>query len=248
MSQINTYWRIDRPESGFYTTELPAPTGGLHLRTFLPDGYEPGYAYPLLVLFHPHGSNEEQVLRLVPRVSRRNFIAISFRGPERLGQRANGSPACGWGNLDTLDTVTESVLRAVEQTRRMYHVHSERVYFVGVNDGADGAYRAAFALADKIAGVVSLNGALPRVEGNPLFDARMVRNLRVMIGHGIANTRISLGSAQRDQRLFYAVGADVTSNTYPTTHRITPAMLADLNRWVIGHVNAEHDMFVRTGV
>ena len=169
MSQISTYWRVDRPESGFYTSELPAPRGGLHLRTFLPDGYEPGYAYPLLVFFHPHGSNEEHVLRLVPRVSRRNFIAISFRGPEQVGERSNGSPACGWGDPESIETVTESVLRAVEQTRRMYHVHSERVYLVGVGDGADGAYRAAFELADDIAGVVSLNGALPASRREPAF-------------------------------------------------------------------------------
>ena len=54
---------------------------GLLVRTFLPTGYEPNYAYPLLVFFHGHGGNEEQVLRLSPRLSRRNYICIGLRGP-----------------------------------------------------------------------------------------------------------------------------------------------------------------------
>ena len=33
--------------------------------------------------------------------------------------------------------------------------------------------------------------------------------------------------------------------TYPTTHKLHPDMLKDLNRWVIGHVNAGHDLYVR---
>ena len=45
--------------------------------------------------------------------------------------------------------------------------------------------------------------------------------------------------------MFYAAGSDVRLETYPTNHKLHPDMLQDLNRWVIGHVNAFHDMHVR---
>jgi|YNPBryunderm2012_1023409.scaffolds.fasta_scaffold14259_2 phospholipase/carboxylesterase len=240
MSQSNSYWRIDRPAEGFYTTELPSSPCQT-VRTFLPEGYEPRYPYPLLVLFHGHGQNEEQVLRLAPRVSRRNFVAISLRGPELLGTRLDGRPCCGWGDglPDADEIIEESVVRAVEQTRRTYHIHSERVYLVGVNEGAKAAYQTAFKLSGRIAGIIALNGQIPRpAPGTPLFRLQQVRKLRVLIGHGIANVQVPLSLAERDHRLLYAAGADVTFHRYPTTHRLHPDMLKDVNRWVIGHVNA----------
>ena len=240
MPHANSYWRLDRPAEGFYATELPTHPDQ-SVRTFLPDGYEPRYPYPLLVLFHGHGQNEEQILRLAPKLSRRNFVAISLRGPERLGVRADGRPACGWGDgsPETTASIEDYLWRAVEQTRRNYHVHSERVYLVGVNEGATAAYRAAFGLAGKIAGVAAFNGAIPRpTPGEPLFRFDTVRRLRVMIGHGIANVAVPFSNAERDRRLLYAAGSDVNLTAYPTTHRLHQDMLSDLNRWVIGHVNA----------
>ena len=40
----------------------------------------------LLVFFHGQGGNEEQILRLAPRLSRRNYISIGLRGPVSLGE------------------------------------------------------------------------------------------------------------------------------------------------------------------
>src|SRR5438132_11610119 len=96
MPHIDLTWRTFRPAEGFYTSEVQTP-GRLPLRTFLPTGYEPNYPYPLLVFFHGHGGCEEQILRLAPRVSRRNYICISLRGPESLGQRPDGRLGYCWG-------------------------------------------------------------------------------------------------------------------------------------------------------
>ena len=69
---------------------------GWPLRTFLPAAYEPNYAYPLLVFLHGQGGSEEQVLRLAPRLSRRNYICIALRGPHTV-TRPDGTPGYGWG-------------------------------------------------------------------------------------------------------------------------------------------------------
>lgn len=239
-SPTHASWRLDRPAEGFYSTELPSrPTAAV--RTFMPDGYEPRYPYPLLVMFHGRGGNEEQVLRLAPRMSRRNFLSVSMRGPELLGSRTDGRPACGWGEGADEGAIDDYLIDTVEQTRRTYHIHSERVYLVGVCEGAAVAYRAAFALAGKVAGVISLNGAMPKpTPGVPMFRYDAVRGLRVMIGHGIANSVIPYTSAERDRQLLYTAGADVKLNPYPATHKLHSDMLRDVNRWVIGHVNAAY--------
>jgi phospholipase/carboxylesterase len=245
MPDTNTYWRTDRPEEGFYTTLLPTHPDR-PVRTFLPTDYQSRYPYPLVVLFHGRGGSEEQAARLAPRVSRRNYITISLRGPQDLGPRADGRPAFGWGPDDgTADGLIEDyLLRAVEQTRRTYHVHSERVYLAGVCEGAAVAYRLGLAMPDRVAGIIALNGYMPRPTGTPLFRFAAVRSLPVLIGHGTDNPVVPYAAAQKDYRLLYAAGADVRMVSYPTTHKLHPNMLRDVNRWIMGNVNAATDALV----
>ena len=92
------------------------------------------------------------------------------------------------------------------------------------------------AIQERVAGVISLNGAMPR-HGGPLFRLPEVRQLRAFIGHGIANALVPLASARRDFLLLYTAGLAVRMNTYPTTHRLHPDMLRDVNRWVIDRCN-----------
>ena len=236
MPQTDFFWRALRHAEGFYTSEVHAPDR-LPVRTFLPTGYEPNYAYPLLVFFHGHGGSEEQILRLAPRLSRRNYICIGLRGPCSLGTRADGQPSYTWGRDGQFDSQIEDyVLRAVEQTRRTYHVHSERIYLAGFHEGATLAYRLGMTFPEKVAGIISLNGAMPR-QGGPLLRLPEVRQLRVLIGHGIANAVVPLALAKQDHRLLYTAGLDVKMHTYPATHRLHPDMLRDINRWIIDAIS-----------
>jgi phospholipase/carboxylesterase len=236
MPYTDLSWRLFRPKEGFYTSEVQAPAR-LPLRTFLPTGYEPNYAYPLLVFFHGHGGNEEHILRLAPRLSRRNYISIGLRGPHLLGERSDGTQGYTWGTDGSCDAVVEDyVLRAVEQTRRNYHVHSERIYLAGISEGATFAYRLGLAFPEKFAGVISLNGSLP-TRGSLFLRLPEIRSLRMFIGHGIANSIMPLSSARSDFRLLYTAGLDVRLHTYPTTNRLHPDMLRDINRWIIERCN-----------
>ena len=229
-------WRIFRPAEGFYTSEVETP-GPLPVRTFLPTGYEPNYAYPLVVFLHGHGGNEEQILRLAPRLSRRNYICIGLRGPQLLGQRNDGNHGYTWGTDGQCDAILEDyMLRAVEQTRRNYHVHSERIYLAGICEGATLAYRLALTFPEKFAGVAGLNGALPP-SGSLYLRLDDVRGLRAFVGHGIANAIVPLSTARSDARLLYTAGLDVQMNTYATTHRLHPDMLRDVNRWIMSQCN-----------
>ncbi len=239
MPFIDLSWRTFRPAEGFYTSEVHAPRR-LPVRTFLPTGYEPRYPYPLLVFLHGHGGNEEQILRLAPRLSRRNYICIGLRGPQPLGTRSSdGRPGFGWGVERCSDTLIEDyVFRAVEQTRRNYHVHSERIYLAGICEGATLAYRLGLTYPDRFAGVISLNGLMPRRE-RPLLRLPDIRELRVFIGHGIANAVAPLGLARDDFRLLYTAGLPIELHTYPSNHRLHPDMLRDINRWIIARCNEE---------
>lgn len=235
-------WRTDRLSEG---EELAADSMlGLPIRTLLPDSYEPGYAYPLLVLFHGRGGNEEQVLRVAPKISTQNFIYLSLRGPEPLGRRPSGQRGFGWQHANADEMFGEYVRLAVELTRRTYHIHSERVYLVGVNEGADAAYRAGFALAGKVAGVVALNGTMPRpADGRPVFNLDDARQMKVFLGQSLNNPAADPAAMAQDYKALYAAGADVRFFEYANATKLHAGMFRDVNRWVVGAVNAEHDLY-----
>ena len=242
MAFIDLTAKAYKPAGGFYTSEVQAPTQSwdrpLPVRTFLPHGYEPRYPYPLLVFFHGQGGNEEQILRLAPRLSRRNFICIGLRGPVNVGPSRDGALGYSWGGESNTTLLEDYLVRAVQQTRANYHVHSERVYLAGFAEGATVAYRLGLSMPEKLGGVISLNGAMPR-HGRPLFRLPTIRSLRVFIGHGLANAVVPLTLAKEDYRLLYTAGAHSSLNVYPVNHRIHPDMLRDINRWIIARCNED---------
>jgi phospholipase/carboxylesterase len=238
MPPTDLFWRTFRPVEGFYSSEVLSPEPQ-PIRTFLPTAYEPNYAYPLVVFFHGQGGSEVQVLKLAPRVSRRNYICIALRGPQTLDAHRGGRLRFGWGDNNQFDSLVEDyVLRAVEQTRRHYHVHSERIYLAGVCEGAALAYKMGLLFPERFAGVASLNGVLPK--NGPLFRLPELRQLRVFIGHGLANAYATLGTAKADHRLLYTAGLDVQLKTYLTNHRLHPDMLRDMDRWIMQGINTEY--------
>ena len=231
MPYLDLSWQTFRPEEGFYTTELETPHPW-PVRTFAPVGYEPRYPYPLIVFLHGDGGNEEQILRLAPRVSRRNFVSIGLRGPVCTGPNRKGALGFSWGDASHLPMIEDYLLEAIRQTRRQYHIHSERIYLAGFAEGATLAYRMGLLFPDKINGVIALNGHMPRVD-RPLLRLPDVRSLQVFIGHGVANSIVPASLVREDHRLLYAAGMEVEMHTYATNHRLHKDMLRDMNRWII---------------
>ena len=137
MPDIITTRRDDRPTEGFTTTYLPSAPDR-PVRLFLPADYQPKYAYPLLVVFHAEGGDADAAARMVPGLSRRNYIAACPRATVALDPGPTGRPAFGW---DDSERTHNSLLETLAHVRREYHVHTERVYLVGVGEGASVAYR-----------------------------------------------------------------------------------------------------------
>lgn len=216
--------RAEYPPDGFRSALLPG-AGDRPVRLYLPTDYQPKYAYPLVALFHADGECEEHSARLVPLLSRRNYILLCLRGPVNLGARADGLPAFGWSGCNA----DRAARAAVAYTKAQYSVNADRVFLLGVGAGAAAAYRLGAALGNRVAGVVALNGRLPA-------DRVPATDLRMLIGHGTANPVVPVSEARRAAAALTRAGAAVQMNRYATAHGATPAMLADANRWIMAQV------------
>ena len=151
---------------------------------FVPRQYEPNYAYPLLVLFHARGGDEDQLVRAMPALSWRNYVGLGLRGPEPVIKR-DRLAGFGWGRdfelhdrlgrdarpvrpaaeivrqalfdpePDDFDRLEEGVFTAIRKTRSLLHIHSERIFLVGCGEGAAAAYRFGLSYPERFAGVVA---------------------------------------------------------------------------------------------
>src|SRR5262245_45080611 len=171
-------------DEGFYKS-LVETTGPQRVLTFMPTGFESTYEYPLIVFFHRDGSSERQIMRLVPHLSRRNFICMGLRGMVPM-YRTDGRLGYSWDNDAGLTTELEDyVFAAIADAYDRLPVHADRIFLAGIGEGATQAYRLAFSYPNKFAGVISLNGKLP--QRGPLWRLQQTRQLPVFIGHGRDN-------------------------------------------------------------
>ena len=74
------------------------------------------------------------------------------------------------------DRLEQAVFTAILQTRRLLHVHSERIFLVGCGEGAAVAYWLGLTFPERFAGVVAINGWLP-VGLRPLGRLKACREL-----------------------------------------------------------------------
>lgn len=211
----------EHPVEGFRSVALP---GTRPARVYLPTDYQPKYAYPLVVLFHADGECEGHAARLVPQLSRRNYVALCLRGGVRRGLRADGCPAYEW------DIAADRGAKvALAHALNAYSVHPDRVFLVGVGEGASAACRFGLSLGGRVAGVVALNGDLA-------LDRVPETKLRVLVAHGSANPVVPFADARRAANRLTSAGASVRVTRYPTAQRVHADMLRDANRWIMAQV------------
>jgi phospholipase/carboxylesterase len=234
---------------------------------FIPRQYEPNYAYPLLVLFHSRGGDEDQLVRAMPALSWRNYVGLGLRGPAPVVKQ-DRLPGFGWGRdfeiheregmrqrsrpseaeivhrslfgpePDELDRLEDGVFSAIRKTRSLLHVHSERIFLIGCGEGAAVAYRFGLSFPERFAGVVAVNGWLPSGL-RPLGRMKACRDLPILVVHGAWNSKHPLRNARRDVGVLRAAGLRVAFQSYPCTHRLSSQMLGDVDTWLMNHCTTQ---------
>lgn len=204
----------------------PAAAGGAAADTdvvFTPLGYEPGYAYPLLVWLPETGEKPHRRFdlgRTMQRVSLRNFVAVQ--------------PVASAAEYRSLG-VDGVLWRAIDRVRRRVSVSRQRMFLVGSGAAGTDAFRVACRHARDFAGVVSLGGRFPLEES--LFAALAdVRRLSMLLCCRRDAVLESAAHTDRMLRLFHAAGAALAMRIYPDADDLAAPILADVNRWIMDEV------------
>jgi phospholipase/carboxylesterase len=223
--------QLDLQQGTFETS----PDGTPH-SLFAPLHYERNYAYPLLIWLHGPGDNENQLKRIMPLVSMRNYVGVAPRGTWSEDGPSSSGKHFAWRQHDD-DTVLaeQRVVECIRLASERFHIHRRRVFLAGYDCGGTMAFRLGLNRPDLFAGVLSVGGAFPR--GNrPLIRFHQCRDVPLFLAHCRESRDYPAESVCEDLRLFHTAGMSITLRQYPCGDEITTQMLSDMDSWIMEQV------------
>jgi phospholipase/carboxylesterase len=213
------------------------------LATFAPMHYEPGYAYPLVVWLHGDHGNEQQLRRVMPLVSMRNYVAVAPRGTHADRAR-RGAFSWRQAALD-IEEAESRICECIDVIDRRFHINEQRVFLVGVGCGGTMAMRLAWNDPGRFAGVASIGGPLP-ADDRPLRNVNRLRHLPCFVATSRKSLSYPESAVCRNLRLLHAAGCTVALRQYPADDELTTNMLSDFNRWAMEIVCPTADAAVQS--
>ena len=139
------------------------------LAMFAPVHYESNYAYPLVVWLHGAGDDENQLKRIMPLMSLRNYVGVAIRGTTPYAT-SSGKPGFAWAQSQPHVALAEQrVIEAIQIAQARLNISSSRVFLAGFDCGGTMALRLALAHPTRFAGTLSIGGEFP-VGGAPRRD------------------------------------------------------------------------------
>ncbi len=203
---------------------------------FAPLHYERNYAYPLLIWLHGTGADERQLMRIMPVVSMRNYVAVAPRGVSLV--REDGTEVVGWSQSpEHVLQAEQQILDCLEDVQRRFHIAPHRVFLAGFGSGGTMAFRMAMSFPCRFAGILSIGGGFPHGHC-PLQQWSEARRLAVFLAVGRDSLEYPPSAACDDLRLFHAAGLSVTLRQYPQGQELSPQILRDIDRWIIEQITS----------
>jgi phospholipase/carboxylesterase len=212
---------------------LQTAVGRAPYTVFGPLHYEANYAYPLIVWLHGPGDSEQQLKRIMPMISLRNYVAVAPRGT---------AETCGGGyewrqSEGHIQAADERVVECVEAACERFNVAAHRVFLAGYGCGGTMAFRVALNNPRRVAGVLSFGGSLPTGRA-PLAQLQAARRLAVFVACTRASRNYPTPVVCDDLRLLHTAGMSIVLREYPGDDSLTTHMLADMDRWVMEQITA----------
>lgn len=218
---------------------------------YVPEKYEPNYPYPLIVWFHGVGGDERALMSILPTISDRNYLGLSLRGtsPANLspGEYTGGREGEDTGirpggyrwaaSAQTMAQFEVDLYEAVRALRREYHVHSERVYLAGFDEGATTALELMLRRPDWFGGAICLAGRFPTSE-HSLARFRDLRGKPVLIAGGAQDGVSPPSAVVQAGRLLHAAGMLVSTRIVEGGHEISRTMLRQIDYWLMDAICA----------
>lgn len=220
-------------QASSYVSPCPVP-----VRHVLPKSYVDSYAYPLIVWFHSHGNNENEIRTVAEHISLQNYAYLGLRGT-MLEDRQQMT--FGWSSsAASISRCEDSLWRAIDDMSSRYNLHKRRIFLAGYGAGATMAREIAYRRSNQFAGCIALGGRIPR--GRASFaDMSSLSRLRQYWAVAIGNPELSVCDFESDIDLAAMARMKLDVYRYTTDDEMVTEVLGDVNRWIMDIIQGKCD-------
>ena len=209
---------------------------GLQYLTVLPDEYDEGRRYPLVIMLHGFGANMQDLAGLAPVINSTGYVYACPNAPIAfdLGQ---GHAGYGWTS-PRADATPEEVEAAesllggfFEEVLQQFYVLPGNALLLGFSQGGGMTYRCGISRSETFPGLVALSASLP--DPKVLTDRLPEdRSQSIFVAHGLSDPLIPAESAQKARRFLEEAGYNLEFHEYNMAHEISEEVLRDLTPWM----------------
>ena len=202
------------------------------------DNRHPGPS-PALILLHGRGSNEEDLLGLVPYLDPR-FFCIAARAPLYFpygGYTWYDLKEVGSPDVEQFEQSFGKLSKFLDDIRHGYAIDPRLIFLLGFSMGTVMSYALALSRPDAIRGVVAHSGYLPE-HASSQFKWDQLSGTSFFIAHGTQDPVIPIHYGRRAHELLAGTGAPLVYREYPLQHQIGEESLRDLSEWLSQQLEA----------
>lgn len=203
-----------------------------HISLFRPEHYEPGYAYPLVIWLHTEGGSEHDLHQIMPQISMRNYLGLSFRAPAI----DPAAPENGYHWPDShlfAARFMECIQKTVLELSKVLNIHEDRIYLAGTGNGCSIATKLLLKAPHFFAGAALLNGSFSDKDFQKASGASLKGN-RVLLDRRSSSHSDSKHSAQWLSRMWETTGAGIqTVNSLKSEATQDSELFNILDRWIM---------------
>lgn len=203
-----------------------------HIALFRPEHYEPGYAYPLVIWLHPDSGSEQALHEIMPQISTRNYLGLSFRAPAINPK----TPSTGYYWPDShlfVKQFAEQIQQTIQELSKVLNIHEQRIYVAGTGMGCSVATKLLLQTPHFFAGAALFKGRFGKTDFQNVISANL-KNKRILLDHSLENATADPISASWVARMWQSTGGQIQSvNSLNAELSQESEQLAALNRWIM---------------
>jgi phospholipase/carboxylesterase len=194
--------------------------------------------YPLLVLLHGYGSNEQDLFSFASELPKDAYV-LSLQAPHHLQYGSYAWYAiyfdAGPNKFSDIPQAIESrelIKKFVEDFCKNHPIDTKQITLIGFSQGAILSYALALSYPETFQRIVALSGYCNTEMCVDNFAQNDFSKLQVFISHGTEDQVIPVAWARNTRDFLKNLSITYTYHEYPVGHGVAPQNFWDFKKWL----------------
>lgn len=194
--------------------------------------------YPMLIMLHGYGSNEQDLFSFAQELPS-ELLIVSVRAPLSLGFGSYAwysinfeADRDNFSNLEEANTALKSIDAFIDGLLDKYKPDPTRIFLMGFSQGTILSLAYALNHPGKIQHVIALSGYVNQKLIKMPLEASNYKDLDVFASHGSVDQVIPVEWARRTPDFLDKLKIEHEYKEYPVGHGVAPQNFFDLLSWI----------------